>query len=93
MGVETLVSQLVDVGSNVVYLVRDWVPQNEGVHNRRMSMSTPCAAILPTAICWSVRSAMGMVLANASFLAKIAVQRFNGFQSDDRGDQSPQKRD
>ena len=31
-----LVSQLVDVGSNVVCLVRDWVPQSEGVHNRRI---------------------------------------------------------
>ncbi len=31
-----LVSQLLDAGSNVVCLVRDWVPQNERVHNRRI---------------------------------------------------------
>ena len=31
-----LVSQLFEAGSNVVCLVRDWVPQSEGVHNRRI---------------------------------------------------------
>src|SRR5208282_4208180 len=31
-----LVSQLLDAGSNVVCLVRDWVPQSEPVHNRRI---------------------------------------------------------
>ena len=31
-----LVSQLLDVGSTVVCLVRDWVPQSERVHNRRI---------------------------------------------------------
>jgi CDP-glucose 4,6-dehydratase len=31
-----LVSQLVDIGSNVVCLVRDLVPQSEGVRNRRI---------------------------------------------------------
>ncbi len=31
-----LVSQLLETGSNVVCLVRDWVPQCEPVHNRRI---------------------------------------------------------
>ena len=31
-----LVSQLLDAGSNVVCLVRDWVPQSEPVHHRRI---------------------------------------------------------
>ena len=31
-----LVSQLVDADSRVVCLVRDWIPQNELVHNRRI---------------------------------------------------------
>ncbi|MGA9414481.1 MAG: NAD-dependent epimerase/dehydratase family protein [Terriglobales bacterium] len=31
-----LVSQLLEAGSNVVCLVRDWVPQSEPVHNRRI---------------------------------------------------------
>ena len=31
-----LVSQLVDAGSRVVCLVRDWIPQSELVHNRRI---------------------------------------------------------
>src|SRR5208283_2639920 len=31
-----LVSQLLDAGSNVVCLVRDWVPHSEPVHNRRI---------------------------------------------------------
>jgi CDP-glucose 4,6-dehydratase len=31
-----LVSQLVDAGSNVVCLVRDWIPQDERLHNLRI---------------------------------------------------------
>lgn len=35
-----LVSQLLDTGSNLVCLVRDWVPQSEPVHNRRIEQVT-----------------------------------------------------
>ena len=71
-----IVSRLIEAGAQVVCLVRDWVPQSEGVRNRRIEHVNTVRGDITDRDLLERALGEGMVLASASFLAKIAVQRF-----------------